>query len=179
MIVMINGAFGSGKTSVAYMLQSVLSNSLIYDPEELGFMLRKLIPESVRLANERTDDFQDMELWRILTVQTAHEIKKKYKMHLIIPMTIYKTENFEYITNGLREIDAELHHFCLLASEETIHKRLQKRGDPPGGWSYQQAQKCTQALQNGRFEQFIATDEYAVDEVVTQIMDKLAIYQDC
>ena len=78
MIVMINGAFGSGKTSAAKMLQPLINNSMIYDPEEIGYMIRKLIPEECREENERTDDFQDIELWRVLTVKTAVEVRRKY-----------------------------------------------------------------------------------------------------
>ncbi|WP_186786035.1 hypothetical protein [Paenibacillus agilis] len=100
MIIMINGAFGSGKTSAANMLQPLIENSMIYDPEEIGYMLRNLIPEDVRKEDERTDDFQDIELWRILTVKTAKEVKQKYNKHLIVPMTIYKEQYFEYIYNG-------------------------------------------------------------------------------
>jgi deoxyadenosine/deoxycytidine kinase len=38
---MINGAFGSGKTTTAQMLKPLIPNSMIYDPEEVGYMLRK------------------------------------------------------------------------------------------------------------------------------------------
>ena len=51
MIIMINGAFGSGKTSAADALQPRIENSMIYDPEEIGYMVRKLLPEEYR---ERT-----------------------------------------------------------------------------------------------------------------------------
>ncbi|MFC6332988.1 AAA family ATPase [Paenibacillus septentrionalis] len=179
MIIMINGAFGAGKTSAAYMLHQMLDNSLVFDPEEIGDMLRKIVPEHIRDEKERTDDFQDMELWRILTVDTARELIGKYNKDLIIPMTIYKTDNFEYILNGLKSIDPALHHFCLLASESTIKQRLQKRGDALDGWTYQQTLKCTQALTDSRFEQFIETDNISIDDVVNTITEKLAIYQDC
>ena len=59
-IIMINGTFGSGKTSAANILQSLISNSMIYDPEEIGYMLRNIINEETRLEEERTDDFQDL-----------------------------------------------------------------------------------------------------------------------
>lgn len=84
MIIMINGAFGSGKTSTAQMLQPLVANSMIFDPEEIGFMIRKIIPEEVRHNHEQTDDFQDIELWKILTVKVAGEVKKKYQKHLIV-----------------------------------------------------------------------------------------------
>lgn len=35
-IIWINGAFGSGKTSVADLLVRNLQNSMIFDPEEIG-----------------------------------------------------------------------------------------------------------------------------------------------
>jgi len=177
MIILINGAFGAGKTSAAYMLQPMLENSIIFDPEEVGYMLRRIVPEHIRIGNERTDDFQDMELWKVLTVKTIKEIKKKYNKDLIIPMTIYKTGNFEYILNGLREIDPELHHFCLTASESTIYQRLQKRGDEPNGWTYQQTLKCTEALKHQQFEQFIDTEDKSTDDIVNIIMNQLSIYQ--
>lgn len=177
MIVLINGAFGAGKTSAAYMLQPMLENSIIFDPEEIGYMLRKIVPEHIKHEDERTDDFQDMELWKVLTVKAAHEMKKKYNKDLIIPMTIYKTNNFEYIMNGLRAIDSELYHFCLTASESTIYQRLQKRGDEPNGWTYQQISKCTEALKHPRFEQFIHTDDKSTDDIVNIIMNQLSVYQ--
>lgn len=35
---------------------------MIYDPEEIGYMLRKMITEDIYFEEERTDDFQDIEL---------------------------------------------------------------------------------------------------------------------
>lgn len=175
MIIMINGAFGAGKTSTAHMLQPLIENSMIVDPEEIGYMLRKLIPESIRHTHEQTDDFQDIELWRILTVKTAQELKQNYNKHLIVPMTIYKNMNYEYITNGFRNIDEQLYHFCLIASEETIYSRLAKRGDEYGGWQYQQARKCVDALQNDQFQQHIVTDHIETADIVNQILDTIGI----
>ncbi|MNT15940.1 Tunicamycin resistance protein [compost metagenome] len=167
---MINGAFGSGKTSAAHMLQPLIPNSMIYDPEEVGFMIRKIISEDIRLETERTDDFQDIELWRVLTVKIAQEVKMKYNKQLIVPMTIYKIENFDYIHNGFKDIDRNVKHFCLEASEETLRKRLSLRGDTPGGWTYQQISKCVQGLSNERFEKHINTNHKSTDEVVEEIL---------
>ena len=36
MIIWINGAFGSGKTNVAYELNRRIESSYVYDPEEIG-----------------------------------------------------------------------------------------------------------------------------------------------
>ncbi|GLI84134.1 hypothetical protein ANABIO32_18340 [Rossellomorea marisflavi] len=45
MIIMINGAFGAGKTTLANALCKELPGSMIFDPEEVGYMLRNVIPE--------------------------------------------------------------------------------------------------------------------------------------
>jgi adenylate kinase family enzyme len=174
MIIMINGAFGSGKTTAANKLVQILPNSMIFDPEEIGLMLRKIIPEIIRLDDEATDDFQDLELWKLCTVNIARDVKKKYRKNLIVPMTIYKTRNFEYIQNGFKEIDEDLYHFCLIASEETIHKRLYERGDRPGGWSFQQTIKCVGTLSDKRFEEHIFTDKLDKDDVVNQIINRIS-----
>ena len=121
---MINGTFGSGKTSATNILQSLISNSMIYDPEEIGYMLRNIINEETRLEEERTDDFQDLELWRILTVKTAHELMNKYKKHLIVPMTIYKADHFEYILNGFKSFDQDVFHFVSLRLETQSKREL-------------------------------------------------------
>lgn len=174
MIVMINGAFGAGKTTIAEMLLPLIPNSMIYDPEEVGFMLRKIVTEEIRLEKERTDDFQDIELWRILVVKVANELKQKYDKHLIVPMTIYKSQNFEYIYNGFKNIDNDLYHFCLIASEQTLHKRLTERGDKPGGWTFQQSEKCKNILRDVIFEEHIVTDELDKDEIIDKIILRIA-----
>ncbi|WP_217282750.1 AAA family ATPase [Paenibacillus alginolyticus] len=126
---MINGAFGAGKTTAANELLPFVPNNMIFDPEEIGYMLRKLVTVEDRLVHERTDDFQDMELWRVLTVKTAAELKSTYNKHLIVPMTIYKRQNFDYIYDGFKRIDKNVFHFCLSATAETLYRRITKRGD--------------------------------------------------
>src|SRR5690606_35212801 len=177
MIIMINGAVGSGKTSVAYMLQPMLEKSIIFDPEEIGCMLKRIIPDHVRLKEEQTGDYQDMELWGILTVKTAREMIERYNTDLIIPTTIYKPEIFEFIVKELKAIDPELYHFCLEASESTIYQRLKKRGDELNEWTYTQTLKCTEAFKHHRFEQFIQTDDKSPDDIVSVIMNQLPVYQ--
>ncbi|WP_238996510.1 hypothetical protein [Paenibacillus pinistramenti] len=58
---MINGAFGSGKTTVANRLIAEIPNCMLFDPEEVGYMLRNVIPENIKRKEERTNDFQDLE----------------------------------------------------------------------------------------------------------------------
>ena len=175
---MINGAFGSGKTSTAQMLQPQIPDSMIFDPEEIGYMLRKVIPEDVYFGEERTDDFQDLELWRILTVKTVQELMNKYRKHLIVPMTIYKADNFDYIFNGLRSIDQNILHFCLLASEHTIKNRIERRGDTFGTWYEKHTKAGVLAFKDKKFQEHIDTDHIEIEEVIRIILRKISRIND-
>ncbi|MCY9696749.1 AAA family ATPase [Paenibacillus alginolyticus] len=174
MIIMINGAFGAGKTTAANELLPFVPNSMIFDPEEIGYMLRKLVTVEDRLVHERTDDFQDLEMWRVLTVKTAAELKSTYNKHLIVPMTIYKRHNFDYIYNGFKRIDKNVFHFCLSATADTLNRRLTKRGDEPGGWQFQQVDKCVAALKDPVFENHISTDDLETEDILRIILKKIS-----
>lgn len=167
---MINGAFGAGKTSLANILIEKIPNSMIYDPEEVGFMVRK-ITNGIREANEETDDFQDIELWRVLVIDTARRVKEKYNKNLIVPMTIYKSQNFDYIKEGFRKIDDKTFHFCLMASYDMIHKRLEMRGDMPGSWAFQKTEKCLEAFKDKKFSTYIDTEDRSIDEACEKILE--------
>ncbi|MEY4582409.1 MAG: hypothetical protein RL701_7112, partial [Pseudomonadota bacterium] len=62
-VILINGSFGVGKTTVARVLRRLLPGSRIYDPEQLGFVLQRLA-RWLPLRGRGTDDFQDLVLWR-------------------------------------------------------------------------------------------------------------------
>ncbi|MBO4951035.1 MAG: AAA family ATPase [Clostridia bacterium] len=174
MIIMINGPFGVGKTTVAELLHQKLKNSMIYDPEEVGFMLRNIITDEVKLPKEKTDDFQDLILWKELTVTVAEKLVNTYHKTLIVPMTICNHECFSHIKSGFESID-ETYHFCLLASEETVHERLSKRGDEAGSWAFQQTERCLNAYNAdlSEFEKVIYTDELTENEVCEAILSAL------
>jgi hypothetical protein len=147
---------------------------MIYDPEEIGYMLNKIITEDIYLEEERTDDFQDIGLWRILVVKTAQELMNRYKKHLIVPMTIYKCENFDYILNGFRSFDRDTFHFCLLASEETIKKRVENRGDKFDDWYRKHTNAGVIAFKDIKFQEHIDTDNKEIEEVVRIILGKIS-----
>jgi deoxyadenosine/deoxycytidine kinase len=169
MIVMINGPFGVGKSTTAELLQAKLPNSMIYDPEEVGLLLRK-ITNGVRLPHEDTDDFQDIELWPTLTVTVAEHLLQQYGRHLIVPMTLVNVTYFRQIRDGLARLDPELYHFCLMASYEVIHQRLVERGTEKGAWAFQQTQRCLEALKVSEFQVHIDVEEQGVKQVVETIL---------
>ena len=111
MIIMLNGAFGVGKTTIAQSLVASLPHSMIFDPEEVGYMLRR-ITDGVRCGAEDTDDFQDIALWRTLTIETAAALRRRYQRDLIVPMTLANPKYLEQIFVGnFCRIELHLHYF--------------------------------------------------------------------
>ena len=170
---MINGAFGVGKTTISNELLKVIENSMLYDPEEVGYMLRSVLPEEIKRLEAETGDFQDLQLWKELTVKVARLIISKYKVNLIVPMTIRKPEYFTYIFNGFNSIDINTYHFCLTASKETIYDRLRGRGEEEGNWCFKQTDMCLKAYNDYNFEEYIETENVSVNAVVDTVREKL------
>jgi adenylate kinase family enzyme len=170
---MINGAFGAGKTTVANKLLKCIPNSMLYDPEEVGYMLRNIITDELKTPDEQTDNFQDMELWKVLVVKVAELLQSKYGKNIIVPMTIFNKDYFHYIFNGFKEIDDRTFHFCLIAKEETIYERLRKRGEAEGNWCFQQTAKCLAAYRDRCFEEYIVTDGVEIADVVKIIATRI------
>jgi adenylate kinase family enzyme len=175
MIVMVNGAFGVGKSTTASELLKRVPNSIIYDPEEVGFMLRNIIPEELKQDEERTGDFQDLEIWRILVVQVARQIVQKYRCNLIVPMTLKNKRYFDYILEGLRSIDKNIYCFCLTATKQCIHGRLAERGDESESWAYHQTDDCIKAFSSDYFGEHIDAENNSISDIIDYIVGKLGI----
>ena len=78
MLIWINGAFGAGKTRVAQRIAALRPDALLFDPEQVGFLLRRLLPR------EDLSDFQDRPLWRILTLLMLVEADATAKGPVVI-----------------------------------------------------------------------------------------------
>src|SRR6218665_2609279 len=123
MIIWINGAFGVGKSHTSYELVRRAQNTFLFDPERVGFFLRKYLP-----ATNQYDDFQNLPLWRVQVLEDLLYCEKQGVV-TIVPMTIVDDEIFDFIIGGLKANGVEVRHFALLATKATVEKRLIKRGD--------------------------------------------------
>lgn len=180
MIIMINGPFGVGKTSVASALREKLTDFMIFDPEEIGFMLRNIVTDDVKHPSEKTGDFQDIILWKELTAHVAEKLISTYNKSLIIPMTVHNTEYFKYIINEFKKFDS-VRHFCLLAQRKTIEERLSARGEQYGSWAFTQIDKCLKSFENNKdlFNKILYTDNLSVSEICDCILENSANRHKC
>jgi predicted kinase len=112
-IVLVNGPFGVGKTSVSRLVAPRLGAGT-FDPERIGWVLRRVVP---------TADYQDMALWRRLTVLGVRAARLRHG-RLLVPMTLWRRQYFDQITRGFRKVDADFTPFRLMADPDVLRARI-------------------------------------------------------
>lgn len=176
MIVMINGSFGIGKTTVARLLNASLPGSRIYDPEWAGFVLMRL-PKRLELKGSGSNDFQDIELWRRSAVAGIRLFQLFASGPIIVPMTFSHPAYFDEVVMGIRRLDAELRVFCLKASLSAVKKRLVERGtkiEGPGTeWIARRIIECAEAHRGTQFGEPVETEDRSAREVAEDITERL------
>ena len=170
MIIWINGAFGAGKTQTVYELKNRIPNSIVYDPEKVGFFINKNIPKEMSKG-----DFQNHSIWRDINYTTLKYIDNNYDGVILVPMTIVNPQYFEEIVGRLRADGVVVHHFVLWASKETLQKRLRSRGERKNSWAEQQIDRCIQGLSNDIFKSRIETNTLSIESVAETIASRLDI----
>jgi hypothetical protein len=115
MLLWINGPFGGGKSETARELHSRLPGSVICDPEEVGFGLRRMLPAGLRR------DFQDFPAWRQGVFEVLDLTLRSVDGPVIAPM------NFAEIIGRLTDSGHDVRHFALLADARVIEGRLRQR----------------------------------------------------
>ena len=170
MLIWLNGAYGAGKTSVARNLAARLGNAPIVDPEEIGFMLRRVLP------GEPPGDFQDLPIWRRLVVEVLAEAQAVAGGTIIVPMTLANPAYFREIVEELRKRDVEVRHFTLLAPPRTLRFRLLKRLDRPAAtrWCLAQVDRCAAELEKPDYAVHVATRGVSIAGVADGIMRRLS-----
>jgi hypothetical protein len=176
MIVMINGSFGVGKTTIAKLLRRSLPGSAIYDPEWAGFVLRRL-PKWIRLNGSGSDDYQDIVLWRRSAVAGVRLFRLCASGPVIVPMAFSRRDYFDEVITGIEHLDSELRVFCLRASLTTVKNRLVERGtkiEGPGTeWIARRIIECVEAHNDSYFGEPVDTEDRSAREVAEDIIKRL------
>jgi len=170
MIIWLNGAFGSGKTTCAYELNRRLPNSYVYDPENAGYFIRQNIPKELHKS-----DFQNHEEWRVINYEMLSYLSQEFNGTIIVPMTINNAQYYEEMIQKLIDDGIRLRHFILYADKETIVKRLNKRLERGQTWAKAQIDTCIHAFDNIITEEKIMTDRRSIDDIVEEISARCEI----
>ena len=168
-LIWLNGAFGSGMTSLARRLVGASRDAWLLDPEEIGFRLRRAMPGTA------DRDFQTLPLWRDQVLETALAAAAEWPTRLaIVPMALPEHDRFDAIVGELRRRGVAVHHFSLLATPDTLRRRLRWRLDWPRSrrWAVDQIDRFA-ALRGPDFAIQIETDGRSRDEVVRAVLAHL------
>jgi hypothetical protein len=172
MILFINGPFGVGKTSVARVLVQKLPRSMLYDPEVVGAVLKRVLGPF-----RKAEDYQDYTLWRPLLVGGARLLKTRSTRTLVIPMTVWRRDLFDPIIAGLRKVDPDLSCFRLAASRDVLVDRIASDTEDREayGWRMAHVEACLESSRDPAFGTEIRTDGRTPEEVADQILKSLAV----
>lgn len=169
MLIWLNGAFGSGKTTTAYELNRRLPDSFVYDPENVGYFIRRNAPKVFS-----NGDFQDIPQWRGMNYEMLKMITEAYTGTLIVPMTLVNPEYYQEIIGKLIADGVDVRHFIIYASKGEIRHRIQKRTFPLFGndaFAMDSVDRCVDAFDTVITDMKIQTDNMRVDDVVEKIAE--------
>ncbi|HEX9042863.1 MAG TPA: AAA family ATPase [Trebonia sp.] len=128
MIIWLNGGFGSGKTTLAEELRRRLPDALVYNPEDVGLMLRKWMPAD--------GDFQHLASWRELVVTTALSLRRHHAETLIVPMSLIRDAYRAEVLGRLAAAGEDVLHVFLEVDAAVLRERLNARVTRPG-WEWE------------------------------------------
>jgi broad-specificity NMP kinase len=176
MVVLINGSFGVGKSTVARLLRDALPGSAIYDPEWAGLALMRLA-KLARLKSPGVEDFQNFGLWRKSAVAGVRLFRSLARGPVIVPMTFSRRAYFDEVVAGVRRFDSELRVFCLKATLPTVKERLAGRGDstegPGAEWIARRIVECAEAHRDPHFGEPVNTEDRPAREVAEDLRKRL------
>jgi len=146
-IIWINGPFGAGKTTLSGILARRVPDALVVDPEVLGYAFGRLVPAGP------TGDFQDLPIWRSLTRYTLGEVRRLYRVPVIVPMTLVVPGYVEQIIGGLAAAGEWVLHVFLDADAEVVRARIRDQAvldgtvqdDEVRRWRLAQVNRCLAA----------------------------------
>jgi len=147
-ICWINGPFGAGKTTLTEELMARCAGAMVFDPEEVGFMLRGMLPPAP------SGDFQDLPAWRLLVVETARVLVQQHGGLVIAPMTVPSPQYAQEIFGGLASYGIPVAHFFLKVPAARLRERITSQVIHPGDslrdaevrqWRLAQVDRCIAA----------------------------------
>jgi cytidylate kinase len=162
-VILLNGAFGVGKTTVARAMAKQLPRTMIFDPELIGFVLQRV---------RRVDDFQDLAMWRRLVV-LGIRIMRIFRRHVIVPMAFSNLVYLEEIRSGIGRFEADVRHFCLVAPLQVVRERLTGRGHKDVDWQLRRASECCVAHGDAAFAEHIPTDGVTAEQVAERLLARV------
>jgi hypothetical protein len=118
-IIWLNGPFGGGKTTTAHAICDRDESIVLFDAEEVGFMLRHALN-----GKRPVTDFQDWPAWRSLVVATAMELATYLQCDLVIPQSVFTRTYWQELATGFASAGMRMRAFTLNVHPGEIQQRI-------------------------------------------------------
>ncbi|HEX8172144.1 MAG TPA: AAA family ATPase [Thermoanaerobaculia bacterium] len=165
MIVLVNGAFGIGKTTVARLLARRMRGAVLFNPELIGSTLQLF---------RRVDGFQDLRAWRSLTV-LALRVIRLVRPIVIVPMAFANIDYLDDIRRGAARFDHDVRHFCLVAPLDTVLARQLHRDAHARDldWQIEHATQCCLAHARPEFAVHVDAASRTPEEIAEELLSAI------
>jgi hypothetical protein len=175
-IIWIDGAFGSGKTTLVDELQGRRPEALVFDPEQIGYVLREIVEVP-------SDNFQDLPLWHRQVAAMAIGLVEEYSAALLVPMTLVDAAYADEIFTAVRRHGITVRHFYLDVPRDVLARRIDGRLHAPAdperearirAWCTAQIDRCAAARARLPRDTVALDDQRPVDELATAVLARAA-----
>ncbi|MEW2398140.1 AAA family ATPase [Streptomyces sp. NPDC046862] len=175
MIVWVNGAFGSGKSTLVDELRPRRPEALVYDPEMVGYVLREIVEVPA-------GDFQDLRLWRRQVADLAVGLVEEYRRPVLVPMTLVNPGYVGEIFGALKDAGITVHHFFLKVPQEVLEKRIDGRSFTPDDpeqdervrrWCKDRIEPCMAAVDTLPSDTVFLDGELPPQELADQVLNRI------
>jgi thymidylate kinase len=172
-IVWVNGAFGSGKTTLVHELHRRWPETLVFDPEQVGYVLREIV-------DVPTGNFQDLPLWRRQVAAMAVGLVEEYRRPLLVPMTLVEAAYLDEIVGGA---GITVQHFYLDVPRDVLVQRIDARTMTPDdperdahvrAWCVAQIERCRATTDRLPTGTVLLDGRHTVPELAAAALEHLA-----
>lgn len=141
MIVWINGAYGSGKSTAAHTLADRIPGAQHFSAEHVGDAVRENLKNLCYHA-----EYPNYAIWRKFVAELLLELGRLTDKPVFVPMTVLKAEYIWEISDFLKENGQGFLHIILDTDAKTTLERIVKRGEEEDSWCGMQSRRCEELL---------------------------------
>jgi chloramphenicol 3-O-phosphotransferase len=166
-VIWINGSFSAGKTTIAKLL--VAEIPVRFSSTRNGSAMSSATVSFRHRTTPATSRI--FPLWRAFTRDAVISAAEQSASVIVVPMTVARPDYFDEIIGGIRQ-RAQVAHFTLMASRETILSREAARADATDDWAAQAVDRVLPELANERYATHLDAETQPPQNLAAEIFGR-------